>query len=63
MQTKNSNLGNHDMTSKRRNERKKAYRSPRLVVYGDFRRLTKGATGLARDGGAGSPKSKASGGV
>jgi hypothetical protein len=63
MQTKNNNLDNHDMTSKRTNKRKKAYRSPRLVVYGGFRRLTKGSTGLARDGGGGATKSKASGGT
>jgi hypothetical protein len=62
MQTKNSNLGKHGMTSERKGK-KKGYRPPRLVVYGDFRRLTKGATGPARDGGAGSPKSKASGSV
>jgi hypothetical protein len=62
MQTKDSSVGNHDMTSKKTKKRKKAYRSPRLVVYGDFRRLTKGGGGTRRDGGAGG-KSKASGGA
>lgn len=63
MQTKNNKLSSDEMIPKRTNKRKKVYHAPRIVVYGDFRRLTMGATGLARDGGAGSPKSKASGGT
>jgi len=50
------------MTAPRSDSR--TYESPRLVVYGDLRRLTEGATGPQRDGGAtGSTKSKASGGA
>lgn len=42
---------------------KKPYQPPRLVVYGDLNDLTRGSAGPARDGGAGSPKSKPSGGA
>ena len=41
---------------------RKAYAAPRLVVYGDLRRLTAGQTGPDRDGGVGATKSKATGG-
>lgn len=33
------------------NEKKKPYRSPRLVVYGDLRRLTKAKGGTRGDAG------------
>jgi hypothetical protein len=59
MQTEDSDLDKHDMNSKGTKKKKKAYRSPRLVVYGDFRRLTKGGGGTKRDGGVGAPKTKA----
>jgi len=45
----------------KRNERL-AYEAPKLVVYGDLRALTSGASGASRDGGTGATKSKASGG-
>ena len=41
---------------------RKAYTAPRLVVYGDLRRLTAGQAGPDRDGGVGATKSKVSGG-
>jgi hypothetical protein len=40
--------------------KKKPYHSPRLVVYGDFRTLTRVKGGGANDGG-GKPKTKISG--
>ena len=42
---------------------KKAYEPPVLTVYGDLRRLTAGAAGPDRDGGAGATKSKVTGGA
>ncbi len=47
------------MKSKGQNRKKKPYRSPRLVTYGDFRSLTRGAAkgGMKNDGG-GRPQSK-----
>jgi hypothetical protein len=53
----------HTMDGKTISEGKKAYRSPRLVIYGDFQRLTMGGGGTARDGGSSGPKTKASGTV
>lgn len=47
------------MKPKTANQTKKPYRSPRLVVYGDLRRLTMTKGGTQTDGG--SPKSKATG--
>ncbi len=46
------------MTSKGENRKKKPYRSPRLVTYGDFRSLTRvgGKGGVKGDGAL--PKSK-----
>lgn len=44
------------MKPKTTNQTKKPYRSPRLVVYGDLRRLTTTAKGgVASDGGAKPP--------
>lgn len=45
------------MKPKTTNQKKKPYRSPRLVVYGDLRRLTmtKGGTNVDASG---NPKSK-----
>ncbi|MFQ5804456.1 MAG: lasso RiPP family leader peptide-containing protein [Candidatus Methylomirabilales bacterium] len=40
--------------------KKKTYRPPRLVAYGDFRTLTLAKGGGANDGGS-KPKTKASG--
>jgi hypothetical protein len=40
---------------------KKIYVTPHLVVYGDLRHLTQGASGPARDGGSSGTKSKATG--
>ena len=42
-------------------ETKKVYAAPQVDVHGSMQSLTRGATGAQRDGGAGSPKSKASG--
>jgi hypothetical protein len=42
---------------------RKVYTGPRLVVYGDLRRLTAGAAGPTRDGGTGATKSKVTGGA
>lgn len=44
------------MKPKTANQTKKPYRSPRLVVYGDLRRLTTAKGGTQTDGGK--PKSK-----
>ena len=44
------------MKSKKTDE-KKAYRAPRLVTYGDLRKITKGKGGKKSDGG-GVPKTK-----
>lgn len=46
------------MKSKTSGEKKKPYRSPRIVVYGDLHRLTMAKGGKKSDGG-GVPKSKA----
>lgn len=42
-------------------ESKKVYAAPEVEVHGSMQSLTRGATGARRDGGAGAPKSKASG--
>jgi hypothetical protein len=42
---------------------KQPYERPSLTIYGDLRELTAGASGLERDGGVGSTKSKLSGGA
>jgi len=49
------------MKSKTESKGKKPYRSPRLVKYGSLAQITRGGGGTRRDGGVGSPKSKASG--
>jgi hypothetical protein len=49
------------MKSKRENRKKKAYRPPRLVTYGDFRSLTRAKGGGANDGGGAKPATKAGG--
>ena len=48
------------MKSKTIRMKKKAYRSPRLVVYGDFRSLTRGKGGTADDG-VGKPSTRTTG--
>lgn len=48
------------MTSKTTSQKKKPYRPPRLVVYGDLRSLTMVKGGTANDGG-GKPRTKLSG--
>jgi hypothetical protein len=48
------------MKSKTTSPKKKAYRPPRLRVYGDLRRLTMGKGGQNNDG-TGKPKTKTSG--
>lgn len=59
--THNDSVERHTMNSKATSQGKKAYHSPRLVLYGDLQRLTRGGGGVQRDGPAGSPKTKASG--
>ncbi len=39
------------MKSKTARKKKKSYRQPRLVVYGDFRSLTRAKGGTKNDGG------------
>ncbi len=47
------------MKSKGENRKKKPYRSPRLVTYGDFRSLTRtSAKGGVKGDGGGVPRSK-----
>lgn len=48
------------MKSTPRNQTKKPYRSPRLVVHGDLRRLTMAKGGTNNDGG-GKPRTKSGG--
>jgi hypothetical protein len=48
------------MKSKNPNTKKKMYRSPRLVVYGDFRSLTQVKGGTSGDG-TGKPRTRVSG--
>ncbi len=48
------------MKSKSENRKKKPYRPPRLVTYGDFRSLTRtSAKGGTKGDGGGVPKTKA----
>ncbi len=50
------------MKSQDKNRKKKAYNSPRLVTYGDFRTLTRvSAKGGTSNDGGGKPRSKLSG--
>jgi hypothetical protein len=42
-------------------ETKKPYRAPKLVVYGDLRRLTASKGAGANDGGGGKPNTKSGG--
>lgn len=48
------------MKSTPRNQTKKPYRTPRLVVHGDLRRLTMTKGGTTNDG-AGKPRTKSGG--
>lgn len=48
------------MKSTPRNQTKKPYRSPRLVVHGDLRRLTMVKGGVNNDG-VGKPRTKTGG--
>lgn len=48
------------MKAKTAVQRRKPYRPPRLVVYGDLRRLTRAKGGNKGDG-AGKPSTRASG--
>ena len=52
-------MNSHDTKSKSGGSGKKPYRSPRLVVYGNLRRLTKitGAKGGTKNDG-GAPKTR-----
>lgn len=50
------------MRPKAENRKKKPYRSPRLVTYGDFRTITRAKGGSANDGGGPKPATKSSGG-
>lgn len=56
-QTEHNDGGRDKMKPKTTNQTKKPYRSPRLVVYGDLRRLTTAKGGPNVDSGGG-PKSK-----
>ncbi len=49
------------MKSKKTQTKKKAYRPPRLVVYGDFRSLTRAKGGTKGDGGGGKANTRVSG--
>lgn len=49
------------MKSKGENVKKKPYRRPRLVAYGDFRTLTRAKGGTSNDGGGQKPRTKLSG--
>jgi hypothetical protein len=49
-------------TEQGKGRQRRAYAAPRLMVYGDLRRLTAGQAGPDRDGGVGATKSKPSGG-
>lgn len=49
------------MNSKRQDRKKKAYTSPRLVAYGDFRALTRTTTKGGTSADSGKPASRAAG--
>ncbi len=49
------------MKSKRQDRKKKAYTSPRLVAYGDFRALTRATTKGGGSADGGKPASRAGG--
>ncbi len=49
------------MKSKSESRKKKPYRPPRLVTYGDFRSLTRSKGGSSNDG-QGKPRTKLGGG-
>lgn len=53
--------GRNTMKPKTTSQAKKPYRSPRLEVYGDLRRLTQTKGSIKPDAGGG-PKSKLAGG-
>ncbi len=63
MGAQDSGLGRPEIERKTTHQEKKPYRFPRLMVYGNLRQLTMGTQGPAKDGGAGSPNSKPSGGA
>ena len=48
------------MKHRKTSRAKKPYRTPRITVYGDLRRLTLAKGGAANDGG-GKPRTKAAG--
>lgn len=50
------------MKSKAVRRAKKPYRSPRLTVHGDLRRLTLGGGGTKKEPGGGAPKTRAGAG-
>ena len=47
-------------TNKQEGKGKQRYSTPKLVVYGDLRKITQGGGGVTKDGGTG-PKTKATG--
>jgi hypothetical protein len=49
------------MKSKHQRTKKKAYTSPRLVTYGDFRALTRATTKGGANADGGKPQTRASG--
>ncbi len=49
------------MKSKRRDRKKKAYTSPRLVAYGDFRALTRATTKGGTSADSGKPATRSAG--
>jgi len=49
------------MKAKATKPRKKPYRSPRLVAYGDLRTLTRTKKGTSSDGGGAKPSTRLSG--
>jgi hypothetical protein len=53
-------MGSKQTSHRATPQRKKSYRRPRLVVYGDVRRLTAVKFGMMGDGG-GKPSTKMSG--
>lgn len=46
------------MKPKHERRKKKSYRPPRLVAYGDFRKLTQTGKGGTKGDGAGVPKTR-----
>ncbi len=46
------------MKTKKKNRKKNPYSPPRLVAYGDFRKLTKTGKGGTKGDGVGPPKTR-----